>query len=93
MPAPESWKETVLRFRVFSNRNEGQEFVPPTAPEWLKEAVRLLPRQHAEIFCDVYYHRMTLDDVARKMNLSPVRVQAIHARALRMLRRLLKPQT
>lgn len=56
----------------------------------LKDAIRLLPTQHAEIIWDVYFHQMPLNEVARKMKLSPQRVQAIHARALKMLRRRLK---
>jgi RNA polymerase sigma factor FliA len=60
--------------------------------EIMKEAIRLLPPQHGEIIWDVYYHQMPLNEVARKMKLSPQRVQAIHARALKMLRRRLKTQ-
>jgi DNA-directed RNA polymerase specialized sigma subunit len=62
-------------------------------PKDLEEAIRFLPIQDAAIMWDVYHHEMTLDDVARKMKLSPQRVQAIHARSLRMLRRRLKPRT
>jgi RNA polymerase sigma factor (sigma-70 family) len=61
-------------------------------PEDLNEAIRLLPPQDAEIIWDVYHHGMTLNDVARKMELSPLRVQAIHSRALKMLRRRMKTQ-
>lgn len=61
-------------------------------PEDLNEAIRRLPPQDAEIMRDVYHHGMTLNDVARKMDLSPQRVQAIHARALKMLRRRMKTQ-
>jgi RNA polymerase sigma factor (sigma-70 family) len=56
----------------------------------LKDAIRLLPTQHAEIIWDVYFHQMPLNEVARKMKLSPQRVQAVHAKALKMLRRRLK---
>jgi DNA-directed RNA polymerase specialized sigma subunit len=58
--------------------------------EKLSEAIRRLPPQDAEIIWDVYYHQMTLNDVARKRNLAPQHVQAIHARALKLLRGRMK---
>jgi DNA-directed RNA polymerase sigma subunit (sigma70/sigma32) len=62
----------------------------PPEDEVLEKAMRVLPRQEAEIIWDVYHHQMPLNDVARQRNLPPQRVQAIHARALRLLRRHLK---
>jgi DNA-directed RNA polymerase specialized sigma subunit len=64
----------------------------PPEDEVLEKAMRLLPREEAEIMWDVYHHQMPLDDVARQRKLSPMRVQTLHARALRMLRRHLRPQ-
>jgi RNA polymerase sigma factor (sigma-70 family) len=61
-------------------------------PEMLKEAIRVLPPQHAEIIWDVYQNEISLNEVARKMKLSPQRVQAIHSQALKMLRRRMKFQ-
>jgi DNA-directed RNA polymerase specialized sigma24 family protein len=92
MPAPESWNWAVQLLRLVSDRNEGQEFLATVPPERLEEAVGRLPRQHAAIFCDVYYHQMPVHDLARKMKLSPQRVQAIYFRALKMLQQCLKPQ-
>jgi hypothetical protein len=46
----------------------------------------------AEILWDVYHHGMPLNEVARKRQLAPQRVQTIHARALPILRRRMKRQ-
>jgi RNA polymerase sigma factor for flagellar operon FliA len=55
----------------------------------LQEAVRGLPEQEAKVVWGVYFNQQPLNEVARSLRLSPQRVQMIHARALKKLRRRL----
>jgi len=89
--ALERKSDAVQLASLLGESNAVPEFQPPENQN-LEELVRLLPRQHAEIFWDVHHHKMTFDDVAQKMKLSPQRAQAIHARAVKMLRRRMQIQ-
>jgi DNA-directed RNA polymerase specialized sigma24 family protein len=87
--ALERKNDTVQLAILLGESDAVSEFQPPEI-ENLEELVRLLPRSHAEIFRDVYHHKMTFNDVAQKMKLSPQRAQAIYARAVKMLRRRIR---
>src|SRR5436190_1772459 len=90
--ALERKNDTVQLANLLGESDAVTQFQPPEI-EHLEELVRLLPRQHAEILRDVYLHKMSFNDVAQKMKLSPQRAQAIHARAVKMLQRRMKMQS
>lgn len=55
----------------------------------LLAAIRQLDPPFSTIVENVYYHEMPLSEVARHLRMSPHRVQTMHAKALKMLRRRL----
>src|SRR5262249_39307008 len=57
------------------------------AGEALKEAVEKLPPPYNAVIRKMYFESKPLADVARELKLSAQRVQYLHSRALRMLRR------
>jgi RNA polymerase sigma factor (sigma-70 family) len=57
----------------------------------LWEAVQQLPAPHDVIIRRMYLDGQPLAEVARELRLSPQRVQFLHSRALRMLRRHVRP--
>jgi RNA polymerase sigma factor (sigma-70 family) len=56
----------------------------------LQAAVERLPPEQCQIIWDVYFNQMSLAEVAQKMRRSPQRIQVLHSKALKMLRRSLR---
>ena len=57
----------------------------------LRVAVDQLPRRQAEVFCLSCFERMTSDEVAERVGISPTAARMLLSRARRRLRRLLEP--
>jgi RNA polymerase sporulation-specific sigma factor len=57
--------------------------------ERLLAAIRQLDPPYSTIIEKVYFHDVPLSEVARALKMSPHRVQTLHAKALKMLRRRL----
>jgi RNA polymerase sigma-70 factor, ECF subfamily len=57
----------------------------------LRAAVGRLPRRQAEVFCLTCFERMTSDEIAERLGISPTATRMLLSRARGRLRQLLKP--
>ena len=82
------WKKVVLEEvpKLFSNRRGAKA----KEEEALKAAVRELPPPMDTVIQRMYFDGKTISDVAGELQLSSERVQYLHSRALRMLRRTMR---
>jgi RNA polymerase sigma factor (sigma-70 family) len=93
-------EDTPMEDQLFSKAAEGSEYkdrsmslsaetavLGQEASDVLKAAVEELPPPHDAVIQKMYFEGKSLSDVARELQLSSQRVQYLHGRALRMLRR------
>jgi RNA polymerase sigma factor (sigma-70 family) len=90
-------EDTPMEEQIFSKSSEYQDqamkldaqttVIDQESHEALQEAVAKLPSPHDLIIKRMYFDGQALSDVARELRLSSQRVQFLHSRALRMLRR------
>lgn len=72
-----------------SNVNAEEAVMHRADREWLLKAIQQLDPQSARIVRSVYYQDMPISEVARMLRLSRHRAHALHAKALKKLRRRL----
>jgi RNA polymerase sporulation-specific sigma factor len=94
-------EDTPMEDQIFQKSSEYQDqalkldaqttVIDQASREVLEEAIARLPAPHDAIIRQMYFDGQSLTEVARALRLSPQRVQFLHSRALRMLRRHVRP--